>query len=115
MYESELVIPNETDKTISIWIEPWALSWGIPAGATCKLSADSEIDGEFELIEKNEELEIFGWCGSNLKIYINDSLEFNTEELRIPGLPPGLSTKEFVGMLFDNKPLEAKPKKWWQF
>jgi len=110
MYKHELTISNESSKEKSIWIEPWAFSYEIPAGAKCKFSADSEIEGEFELIENDTDLEIYGWCGSNLKIYINDILEWDTKDLRVPSLPSGMSTKDFVGMVFDNDPLTSKPK-----
>ena len=61
MFESELLVPNNTGKLLSIWVEPWAFSWEIPKDAKCKFFGDSEIEGTFELVERGGELEIYGW------------------------------------------------------
>jgi hypothetical protein len=116
MYDSDLSIPNNTDKTLSIWIEPWAHSLEVPKGAICKLTADSEIQGEFELVETEEGPVVYGWSGSNLKIYINGVLAEDFDNLRLPGLPEGMSARSFVDMMFGYNPVDikSKPKKWWQ-
>ena len=102
MFESELLVPNKTGKLLSIWVEPWAFNWEIPEGATCRFFGDSEIEGEFELVEKGDELQIFGWSGCNLKIYLDDVLEL-VEDLRAP-VVEGMSTKSMIEMLFLNDP-----------
>jgi len=107
MFENEVIVPNNTGKPLSIWIEPWAFSWDIPKDATCKIVGDSEIDGEFELIERRGELEIYGWSGCNLKIYTNDKLVL-TEDLRAPGGVPGMSMRSMTDMLFAGDPKTKK-------
>ena len=93
------------------------MHWDIPAGSVCVMESNSPIEGELELEEIDDGLQVWGWSGSNLKIYIDSKLEWDTEELRVPSLPKGISTKDFAGMTFANNPSTAKPKpkKWWQF
>ena len=87
-------------------MEPWAFSWEIPKDAKCKFFGDSEIEGTFELVERGGELEIYGWSGCNLKIYVNDVLEL-VENLRAP-IVENMSTKSMIEMLFLGGPVTPK-------
>lgn len=111
MYKDIAHIPNETDTIISVWVEPWAFDIEIPAGKVATFIADSEIEGNFELDRTDNKIEIYGWCGSNLIVDIDGNEVWNTEELRVPGLPEGMSTRGFVDLVFNS----GKKKRWWEF
>ena len=110
MFERELTIPNNTKGPLSVWVEPWAFLWEIPAGANCKFRAESEVEGDFELIEEDGELEVYGWSGSNLKIFLDDKLEWDSGELKFPTLPESVSVRGLVKTLFSHNSVTAKPK-----
>lgn len=116
MFSPELLIPNNTLEVLTIWLEPWAFDVSIPADNVCKLVGNSAVEGEFELVTEDNSPVVYCWDGSNLQVYLNDVLEIDTDEFRVPTMAGDLTAKDAVQILFRDKQsrLLEKSAPWWK-
>jgi len=98
-------------------MEPWAFELSIPAGVVCKIVGDSVEQGEFELVNEGNESIVWGWDGSNLRVYMNEVLDMDTQEIRVPIMSGNKTVKDVLRIIFRGEPTElaAKSKPWWKF
>ena len=103
IYTDEKRILNPTGKSMTIWIEPWALEVEVPPGKTALFTADSETAGQFEVRIKDDTYTIYAWCGSSLKVTIDGEKVWDLDTLRVPELPEGVTVRNFVEMSFEGE------------
>ena len=99
MPEDTRTITNTGPDALSVILEPWGMVHVLAPGASFRVVASSALPGGLEVVEGEESVTVYGWAGSTLQMYQDDEMveDFSTV---VPGLPPGMSTRDFVGFMF---------------
>jgi hypothetical protein len=99
MHQDTQTITNPGPDVLPVCIEPWGMVHLLAPGASFRMVAASAQPGQLEVVESEGSVTVYSWAGSTLQLYQDDELveDFSTV---VPGLPPGMSTKDFVGFMF---------------
>jgi hypothetical protein len=103
-------IRNDGDNPLEVWVEPWAFALDVPPTGALLFESDSEEEGCFEIIESNG-IAIFAWPGANLRVTREGTVVYETEN-RSPGIPRGLTMRQFMELVFGLSPAK---RAWWKF
>ena len=99
VFEHTATITNENAEPLAVWFEPWALGHELLPGETLRVDGRSPEPGELEIVEDDAGVTFYGWSGSTLRLYVNDALIYDLA-ISFPGLPPGMSPRSLVELLF---------------
>jgi hypothetical protein len=85
-------------------VEPWAEDYETPAGKTFELFARAEQEGSFEIEFGDDEITVYLWSGSTVKIFCEGEElgAGNFERSTVPDVPEGQSISSFLGSIFDK-------------
>ncbi len=108
MLEDTRTITNTGPDALPVYIEPWGIVYALAPGESFRVMASSAQPGRVEILESGESVTVYGWAGSTLQLYQDDELveDFSTV---VPGLPPGKSTQDFVGFMFEGPVGQGSP------
>ena len=99
MIEIVEIIENRSDKPIEVWFEPWGMPHSLPPKQSFRVVAVSDQSGQIEIVRQAEQIAVYGWSGCTMQVYSGEEL-VDDFSIKFPELPPGMTTKDFVGFLF---------------
>ncbi|MBC8115323.1 MAG: hypothetical protein H7062_13150 [Candidatus Saccharimonas sp.] len=99
MIEIVETIENLSTEPIAVWFEPWCESHSIPPSQSFRVIAVSDQAGHIEIIREREQITVYGWPGCTMRVFCGAELvdDFSS---KVPEVPPGMSTKDFIGFCF---------------
>ncbi|NRB40823.1 MAG: hypothetical protein HRU20_20515 [Pseudomonadales bacterium] len=95
-------IQNTSESSIDVIVEPWGLDLEIPSGETGVFIGSSEQAGNIEVVDCGDYIEVYGWHGSGIIAEVNGREIWDTHDNIVPGLPEGMSTRDFITMVFKS-------------
>ena len=100
MVECIKSIENRGTGPIEVWFEPWGMAHSLPPGQSFRVVAISDQPGQVEIVREEKHIAVYGWVGCTMQVYRGDDL-VDDFSIKFPEmLPPGMSTKEFIGFMF---------------
>lgn len=100
MHRDSREIRNDSDRSIEIWVEPWAFALEVPSHSALLFAADSEEEGCFEIIESDGPM-IFAWPGANLRVTRDGAVVYETD-IRPPRNPPGMTMRQVLELILGH-------------
>jgi len=121
MSEASETITNSGQEPLAVWIEPWADRLVVPPGEAIVIAGSSQLDGRFEVDRTGAGIVVYGWAGCTAVVRSGDTV-IRTFDIPVPGIPSGMSMKDFVGVMFGEpaggvatREAASRPKKpWWR-
>lgn len=101
-YSQTIEIKNPYEYSINIYLEPWGEELELQAGKTFVVSAFAENQGEFEIEDKRDEIFIYAWSGSTVKVFC-ERIEIGGNRPIVPEVPVGFSTSSFLNLMFGKE------------
>ena len=102
------------DGPYRAWIEPWAEQLEFPAGSAVELRAASAVEGRLTVEREADCMVVYAWPGSTLKVYVDGEL-IRSFDIPVPGVPPGMDVKGFLGVVLgQSTPTVPKKAPWWK-
>jgi hypothetical protein len=99
MFESIETISNPLAEPLEVWFEPWGTTHTLAPGPSFRIVAVSEERGELEVVRDGANVAVHAWPGSTMRVYCGDLL-VEDFSIKFPDLPPGMSTRSFIGFMF---------------
>jgi hypothetical protein len=99
MHQDSFEITNSEAISINVTAEPWATTFQVHTGETLRFVAASEKPGSFEVVREGSDVALYGWPESTLKIFRN-GIVIEDFTLPFPDIPPNMSMREFINLLF---------------
>jgi hypothetical protein len=101
-YESKIIISNSSTRPKKIYLEPWAEEFEMSSGKTFELFAKAEEEGNFEVEFNDDNITVYLWPGSTVKVYCEGEElgAGNFERQSVPDIPKGQNISSFLGILF---------------
>lgn len=103
MFRDERTLAAPHDKSLRLWIEPWAQECTAPPGTVVTLRAESPGKGQLEIVEAEDATWVYAWVGSTLEIFAG-SERLALFDIPPPAVPEGMTMREFVRGLFGAGP-----------
>lgn len=85
-----------------LFLEPWGEEFQMQSGKVFEFIAKAEQKGSFEIAIVEEDIIIYAWSGSTVKVFC-DGEELgagNFERSTVPNIPKGQSISTFLGLIF---------------
>jgi hypothetical protein len=92
-------ITNPHEESLEVWFEPWGMPHTLTPGQSFRVVAVSEEQGRLEVEREGSRVAVYGWPGCTMRVYRGEEL-VDDFSIKFPGLPPGVSTKSFIGFMF---------------
>jgi hypothetical protein len=102
-YKSSIKIRNSSRNIKQLFLEPWGEAFEIPSGKTFEFVGTSAKNGNFEVEFTEDEIIVFAWVGSNVKVYCEDKELGGSHRPSVPAVPKGQSVSSFLGLMFGKK------------
>ncbi len=99
MFEDVEIIVNSLAVPVEVYFEPWGMNHALGPGESFRVVAVSEQEGKLEVTRRESLIAVYGWPGSTMRVYRDDVL-VDDFSLKFPDLPPGLSTRSFIDLMF---------------
>lgn len=96
MHTVRRIITNEFTEPIDLGLEPWGMYLSIAPHQSLEVVAESPQAGDLEVVSEKQSVVVYGWPGSTLKVYC-DGKVIHEEPVPMPGIPEGMSMREFMG------------------
>lgn len=93
------IVTNPGPNPLEVWFEPWGKSHSLAPGESFRVEGRSPQSGQMEVVESDGSLAVYGWPGSTLRVY-NDKVLVDEFSIGFPELPPGMSFRTFVEVMF---------------
>ncbi len=98
MFEVIEIIENPLTEPLEVWFEPWGMPHTLAPGQSFRVVAVSEQQGKLEVVRDGSCIAVYAWPGSTMRVYLGEQL-IEDFSIKFPELPPGMSTKSFVGFI----------------
>ncbi|MBZ4411618.1 hypothetical protein K8640_25710 [Myxococcus sp. XM-1-1-1] len=93
---------NTRDTPVELVMEPWGMPYTVQPGGRLDIACEGPEEGELQVKRQAEgHVTLFAWAGATYRV-LEGGKEVDSNDLPVPGLPPGLSTKQFVETLFGS-------------
>ncbi|MBZ4399178.1 hypothetical protein [Myxococcus sp. AS-1-15] len=93
---------NTRDLPVELELEPEGMPFTVQPGGRLDVFCEGPEEGELELARHPEgHVTLFAWSGASFRV-MEGGKEVYASVSPAPGLPPGLSTKQFVETLFGS-------------
>jgi hypothetical protein len=99
MFEVIETIANPLAEPSEVWFEPWGMPHTLAPGQSFRVVAVSEQPGELEVVRDGSRIGVYAWPGCTVRVYCGDQL-VEDFSIKFPELPPGMSTRSFIGFIF---------------
>ena len=99
MFEGTRDIANAEARPIEVYFEPWGMMHPLAPGASFRVSAASEVEGALEVVAEPGRVAVYAWPGCTIRVHRDGGL-VEDFSIPVPGLPPGMSSRGFVDMMF---------------
>jgi hypothetical protein len=90
---------NDTGEFACLVYEPDGRPFDIESGASVRVVCSGIESGELEVVRDDDGFVAFGWPSARAQIWVDDVMIY-ASPIPMPGIPPGLSTRTFMGRLF---------------
>lgn len=102
MASDEVTIRNESSDDRIVLIEPWGQPLTLKPGQSLRVTASSLLDGTLEHDVTPEADVIYAWPGATYRAYLDDALIDESDSIVPDVLPPGMSVRDFLGMMLGS-------------
>jgi hypothetical protein len=94
-------LANSRKVATKFHLEPWGDQFEMPPGAAFDVVAKGPEGGILEVESADDHIVVWGWPGSVLRVFYegNELTVGMSESGRVPPIPPGQSTREFLDKL----------------
>ena len=107
MFETTEVITNQGEETIEVCFEPWGMLFPLAPRSSLRVEVTAEQPGELEIDNTLHRIVLFAWPSSTLKVF-SDERVIADFPVPVPDLPPGVSTRTFLGIVFGQATEETE-------
>ena len=70
-YKNSTTISNQSNRPLTLHVEPWGEQIPMPAGSRFQLVAVAKEQGEMEIQFEENDVLVWGWTGSVLTVFSN--------------------------------------------
>ncbi len=102
-YESSIKIRNSSRKMKQLFLEPWGEAFEVLSGKTFEFVGLAEENGNFEVELNEDEIIVFAWAGSNVKVFCEGKELGVSQRPTVPSVPKGQSVSSFLELIFGKK------------
>src|SRR5215212_11134296 len=98
-YQSSINITNVRGRTVIFHLEPWGEQLEMAAGVTFTVTAEAERQGSFEVEHGEDEVTLWAWPGSVVKLFCEGAevgVSAGRERPAAPAVPDGQSVSSFL-------------------
>jgi hypothetical protein len=99
VYESIFTWTNESGTKVDLAYEPDGMPIEVPPGKSVRIVCRGDLEGSLEIHHSESGPVVFGWTTSRAEIFVDEALVYASAQ-PMPPLPPGMSTKQFLGRVF---------------
>ena len=93
---------NDATMPSVLVLEPWGEEVRVAPGVQVEVVVQGPPDGSLEVEPSERGATIFAWPGSTVRLVIDGVPEPEQDRGRVPDLPPGMSTRGFLGLVLSG-------------
>jgi len=105
-YTTSINITNSSDEIVAFFLEPWGERMEMMPGATFVVVAEADIEGSFEIDYGVNEITVWGWPTSSVKVFLNGNEISGCAGLRqlaVPAVPEGQTVSSLLKYVLGRK------------
>ena len=88
-------------EPLEVWFEPWGMPYTLAPGRSFRVVATSAVRGALEITRGESRVVVYAGSGATLQVWCDGQLVGDLS-YKFPELPPGMSTRSFVGTMFGS-------------